>query len=599
MTMSSSNLKQLIEDGKFNPRPNEYTYSDILNINKTVLGYSKNTKAHNKILNEEFPENASSQLMVSITDENGIITYIDDDFCKKVGYQRNELIGRNHAILRHPSVKSDFYRLMWKELKENNYWIGLFKNKKKDGGILWTYSVIFGVMEDGRLTRYVGLRYNIHDSAYSAIINGNNSYSDAITGLNNRTCLYDTLKRHTDSGASGYLAMIDVINFSKINEYYGDDAGSELLKKIGLRLSEAFEESQLFRAHGDVFAITCFKSDDIDISRFSKRVSAKIDKVFSSDFIISTRGDCEIKIDVTIGVSSGVDSLIEKASSAIKHAKENNRDHVIYSESISLELEERLDFNRKLSQKLTYGIKNDSIVPYFQPIYDNKKGTIEKFECLARLIDASGKPIPTYELFEAVNRMKKYDYLTRTMISKSFAYFRDKPINFSVNISIKDMINKETMKSIRKELKDFPEPKRITFELLEDENMLLNKDATHSFVRMARRAGAKIAIDDFGAGNANFLYLIELGDIDIVKIDGQIIRNVLKDVRIKMFVEFLVALGRKFNFKTVGEWVENIEIQKELERIGVDYSQGFLFGQAEEEAQLVPLINNLEKENDE
>jgi EAL domain-containing protein (putative c-di-GMP-specific phosphodiesterase class I) len=102
-------------------------------------------------------------------------------------------------------------------------------------------------------------------------------------------------------------------------------------------------------------------------------------------------------------------------------------------------------------------------------------------------------------------------------------------------------------------------------------------EETASFVASLRNLGCSVAIDDFGAGYSSYKNLRVL-DVDVVKIDGDYIKDILNCKEDQIFVSSLVALAKSFNKKTVAEWVDDEETAQYLHSIGIDYLQGFGMG---------------------
>lgn len=85
----------------------------------------------------------SDALLVSQTDENGIINFVNDDFCKITGYTMEELIGKSHNILRHPYMPVNAFKELWETIKNGNVWTGYLKNQTKHGDFFWVYATIY------------------------------------------------------------------------------------------------------------------------------------------------------------------------------------------------------------------------------------------------------------------------------------------------------------------------------------------------------------------------------------------------------------------------------------------------------------------------
>ena len=99
-----------------------------------------------------------NELIISRTDLNGIITYVNETFAEISGYTPEELIGKPHNIVRHPDMPKSVYADLWKSLKENESWNGYVKNLRKDKGYYWVNAHISGVYKDGELVEYKSIR---------------------------------------------------------------------------------------------------------------------------------------------------------------------------------------------------------------------------------------------------------------------------------------------------------------------------------------------------------------------------------------------------------------------------------------------------------
>lgn len=98
------------------------------------------------------------ETIVSRTDLSGKITYANDVFAYISGYSVDELIGKSHAIVRHPDMPKRVFKQMWEDLKQNRKWEGVVKNMRKDTGYYWVYASISGVYKDGKLVEYKSMR---------------------------------------------------------------------------------------------------------------------------------------------------------------------------------------------------------------------------------------------------------------------------------------------------------------------------------------------------------------------------------------------------------------------------------------------------------
>ncbi|RUM57048.1 MAG: hypothetical protein DSY40_01255, partial [Nautilia sp.] len=226
---------------------------------------------------------------------------------------------------------------------------------------------------------------------------------------------------------------------------------------------------------------------------------------------------------------------------------------------------------------LKEAIKNDNIIPYFQPIFDNKSKKIVKYEVLARV--KNGDKIESiYPYLNIAKENKLYKFITKAIYQKSFERFKNSDVEFSLNISIADLNETETMKVIDELFNKYPKIlKNLTFEILEDD-AIKNYEILKKFIVYVKSKGCKIALDDFGSGYSNFAHVLNL-DIDFLKIDGSLIKFLPEDERMQVIVETIVQFAKKIGIKTIAEFVASEEIYEKVKELNIDCSQGFYLGE--------------------
>lgn len=95
----------------------------------------------------------SDDFLVSQTDEKGIILFANDDFCKIAGYTIEELVGKNHNIVRHPDMPKVAFKNLWDTVKQDKVWSGYVKNRTKDGGFYWVFATVYPMYDAVRNAR--------------------------------------------------------------------------------------------------------------------------------------------------------------------------------------------------------------------------------------------------------------------------------------------------------------------------------------------------------------------------------------------------------------------------------------------------------------
>lgn len=114
-------------------------------------------RRNQQVIDEEVLFDEQEQL-VSITDTRGVITYANKSFCKVAGFTKQELIGKNHNIVRHPDMPKAAFKDLWTQIGAGNHWQGLVKNRCKDGRYYWVDAYVTPLYEDGRVVAYQSVR---------------------------------------------------------------------------------------------------------------------------------------------------------------------------------------------------------------------------------------------------------------------------------------------------------------------------------------------------------------------------------------------------------------------------------------------------------
>ncbi|WP_264291029.1 EAL domain-containing protein [Aliarcobacter butzleri] len=263
------------------------------------------------------------------------------------------------------------------------------------------------------------------------------------------------------------------------------------------------------------------------------------------------------------------ENLLETAN-IIKRYSQANKNIIVYDKA--LELEKDYEKNIFWTLKIKKALDEDKIVPYFQPIYNLKTNKIEKYEALVRLIDGNNVISPYYFL-DISKKSKQYLQLTKTMIQKTFDYFRDKDFEFSINLTFEDIKSEYISSFIIELLKEYKIGHRVVFEIVESEEIDNFRKINEFFVTI-REYGCKIAIDDFGSGYSNFEYLAKL-NVDYIKIDGSLIKDILINKSSQNIVSMLVNFAKGQKVKTIAEFVSNKDILNKVRELGIDYVQGY------------------------
>jgi diguanylate cyclase (GGDEF)-like protein/PAS domain S-box-containing protein len=499
---------------------------------------------------------------VTKTDLHGNITFVNDKVCEISEYSKNELLGKNHLILNNTKdFKPTYYKEMWDTILCGNIWKGLIKSSSKSGKEFFMDTSIYPIKNsEGEIKEFISLKNDI--TSYVDLLT-----KDKLTGLKNR----EALKKDVEDSKNFLCILVNLDNFSDINEFYGGYIGDKVIIETANRLKNIFKRATIYRLQADEFTIVKKLDNNFNQKELEDKAKNKLRSTFEESYDLE---DIEIPITATAGISIGDKFHLRNANLAYKDAKTKNKSFCAYTENM-LEQFANFNNNKKVAGDIKDAIKHDQIVPYYQPIIDNKTKQIAKYEALARLVKGEDV-VPPGAFLDVSKKIKFYHQITRAILDKGFATFGHLDvIGVSINLTIEDIANVRTFNHIIHLLSQNKDNSNITFELVESDG-IEDFELFDKFVRTVKEFGAKISIDDFGTGYSNFSYLAKI-EPDYLKIDGSLIKNIRNQKDFDV-VKTIVEFAKMYNIKTVAEFVENEEIFILTKELGIDYSQGYYFG---------------------
>lgn len=394
-------------------------------------------------------------------------------------------------------------------------------------------------------------------------------YTDYMTNIPNRLQLLSDIEKEEQPK----LLILNIDSFKEINDFYGHKVGDFILTELGSRLThllENFTNPKIYKLSADEFAVLLNGAQQDE--RFEQHVMELIEAISDELFMYE---DYEINIGVSIGVSNEKNNIVANADMALKEAKRSRKPFVTYDNS--MKILEQYSKNIHWTRKLKDAIAHDRIIAFYQPIVDNNTQKTTKYESLVRLRDETGEAIAPASFLEISKKSRLYPSITKTMVKKSFERFCDLPLEFSINLSVEDILNQNTSDFIFETIRAYQGRVRPVFEILESEG-IENYHDVKSFISQAKDLGCKIAIDDFGSGYSNFEHILRLG-VDYIKIDASLIKNIDQDRNSQIIVETITKFAKRLNIETVAEFVSSQEVFEKVKELGVDMSQGYYFAE--------------------
>jgi EAL domain-containing protein (putative c-di-GMP-specific phosphodiesterase class I) len=282
--------------------------------------------------------------------------------------------------------------------------------------------------------------------------------------------------------------------------------------------------------------------------------------------------------------------LFAQADTACYMAKELGRNRVhFYSEHDDETARRRSEMD--WANRLRWAAEEHRLLLKYQELWPLKPDASggPRIELLLRFRDESGRLVVPGAFIPAAERYGLMPVIDRWVIETALAHFDQlhpsgaalqlATINLS-GASIEDDALADRIVELLSEHK--VDPARVCFEITETV-AVRNLSQVARFMQRLRAVGCKVALDDFGAGMSSFGYLKNL-PVDIIKIDGSFIRDMLGDPVSYAMVRAATDIGHQLGLQVVAEWVTSEEIMQALRELGVDLAQGF----ALHEPELVP-----------
>ncbi|MFY9071637.1 bifunctional diguanylate cyclase/phosphodiesterase [Aliarcobacter butzleri] len=522
----------------------------------------KKLKKENHIL-KQYNEATKDSNIISTADLKGNITYVNDKFCEVSLYTYEEVLGKPHSIVRGEEDGKIFQQL-WETIKNKKVWYGFLKNRKKNGEFYWVNINIRPILDEkNEIIEYIAIRHEITDLVLKTEELKRNLRLDFLTNIGNRYKLIEDVSKSVNP----CISILDIVSFSDVNDFFGYKTGDNVLKIVARKIEKLLidkENYKVYRDHSDTF---CIVAENEDRDKFIKNID-EISKTIAKVPIVIKSRELYVQLSYVFSFESK-ENLLETAN-IIKRYSQANKNIIVYDKA--LELEKDYEKNIFWTLKIKKALDEDKIVPYFQPIYNLKTNKIEKYEALVRLIDGNNVISPYYFL-DISKKSKQYLQLTKTMIQKTFDYFKDKDFEFSINLTFEDIKSEYISSFIIELLKEYKIGYRVVFEIVESEEIDNFRKINEFFVTI-REYGCKIAIDDFGSGYSNFEYLAKL-NVDYIKIDGSLIKDILINKSSQNIVSMLVNFAKGQKVKTIAEFVSNKDILNKVRELGIDYVQGY------------------------
>jgi EAL domain-containing protein (putative c-di-GMP-specific phosphodiesterase class I)/CheY-like chemotaxis protein len=394
---------------------------------------------------------------------------------------------------------------------------------------------------------------------------------DPDTKLPNKSTLIDDIKTLKNPK----LIVFRIEDYEILEEFYTEDVAVKIEYKFSKRIlnlvTPTWKDAKLYHTSEGEFAL--LKDDTIDLITSEQALKDCAQFYENAKHSIISFDDYEYNISIVLSFASGKTNLFEHARVGLNHAIKE-KEISIFANDIIEQVHKDAANNVNIIKVVKQALHTNNIVSYFQPILNNKTNEIDRYESLVRIIDDKGNILSPFFFLDIAKKGKYYTQITQKVIRNTLEALKTTDKEISINLSATDIENTYIREMIINYFQNNPKiASRVIFELLEDENVK-DFNTIIDFITIVKSYGAKIAIDDFGAGYSNFSRLLDFAP-DIIKLDGSLIKNIHIDKFSRNIVETMQAFASKMNIQTVAEFVHSQEVLDVINEIGIDYTQGY------------------------
>jgi diguanylate cyclase (GGDEF)-like protein/PAS domain S-box-containing protein len=542
-------------------------------------------------------ENSGEAMMV--TDPDNAIIEINPAFTRLTGYSREEVLGKNPAMLHSGRQTASFYRDMWQQIDASGHWQGELWNRRKDGTCYAQWQTISTIRHpDGTVQCRVGLFSDITDKKVAQEVIWSQANFDPLTKLPNRSMFQDRLSQELKKTQRTVhklaLLFIDLDNFKEVNDTLGHDAGDLLLVEAAQRIASCVRDSDtVARLGGDEFTVILSGIDD------PGRVELIAHNILQALLRPYTLVEDVVNISASIGIAlypddaTSQEELLKDADRAMYAAKNAGRNRFsYYTQAMQVFAQER----QHMLHDLRGALQNGQLQLHFQPIVDLRSGQLHKVEALLRWLHpqrgmvSPAEFIPLAEESGLIHSIGNWVFGEAARQARRWRERYGRAFQISLNVSPIQLLQADVRRIGPRNRIDAGGFSGQCFVIEISEKLLQSEVAGVSEkLQEFRDAGVQLAIDDFGDGYAALFQLKKL-HIDYFKIEKTFIQQLASGEGDVALATAIVVMAHRLGLKVIAEGVETIEQHRLLLAMGCDFAQGFYYAKPLAAAEVETLL---------
>ena len=511
--------------------------------------------------------------------------YVNPAFGRITGYAPDEVIGRNGRMFLGDDLSDPGVEALRHFLRMQQDGTVVLRCYRKDGTPFWNELSVSPVRDDaGRVTHTISVFKDISERKQQEEELIRSVHHDALTGLANRTLLYDRLDQAISfahrHGRQICVLFLDIDNFKLINDSLGHNVGDLLLVETARRLGTCLRDGDtVARLGGDEFVLLL-----ADMER-EEDVALIADRVLSAMVRPFVHSEGELYVSASVGAAfyprDGTDgeALVKHADIAMYRAKDQGRNNF---QVFTAEMQARIDQRLTLETHLRKALERDELELFYQPQLSLETGRIVGAEALIRWRHAEFglvSPAQFIPLAEETGLVVPIgEWVIDAACAQLAAWQADglRPPRVAVNLSARQFRQKNLARIVDQSLRLHQIGPR-QFELEMTESMVMqDPEQTIQILRQLKELGVSLSLDDFGTGYSSLSHLRRF-PIDVLKVDQSFVRDVTTNADDAAIAASIIALAHSLQLSVVAEGVETQAQLHYLKRQRCDVMQGYYF----------------------
>lgn len=531
-------------------------------------------------------ESSANGVMISdMSLADNPIIFVNPAFERITGFTAAEAIGRNARFLLEGDVGQLALEDLRSALRNERETQVVLRNYRRDGTLFWNELSLAPVKDEQGTTHFVGIINDITERKRYETQLEHQATHDALTGLANRSLLFDRLAQAMAYAERGNrwtaVMLLDLDRFKYVNDTLGHNAGDQILLTVAGRLQGTVRSGDtVARLGGDEFILVL---SDVALEQDIAVLARKIMTCLASPVKIDDGSDLFLNASIGIALfprdGTSPEGLLKNADVAMYRAKDQGGNKICF---YAPEMEARVRHRLTMEHGLRRALESEEFALHYQPQADLTSDRIIGAEALLRWFppgEASPSPVEFIPVAEQSGLIIPIGRWVITTVAKQIRSWLDAGLDvvpIAVNLSVRQIQDTELVAWLVTELADIPLTHCWLKLEITESAMMENLNEMLAVLSKLRNHGFSIALDDFGTGYSSLSYVKSL-PIDIVKIDRSFIKDVTTNPEDAAIVQATISMAHSLGLKVIAEGVETEAQLNYLRHWHCDRIQGYLF----------------------